>query len=95
MAVQGIGHCSSSGGFFKEYKQIFESGTASAALRKEIISTCMGVTAGLISGSLGAVCIEEQTPKKKGKNDAAASGPTERFPGQATKSSWKMEMFHH
>lgn len=46
-----------------------------------MICTCMGGTADLIPGSLGAVCIEDEAQKlKKGKNDAAASGPIERFP---------------
>lgn len=47
--------------FFKKYIPTFETGTA--ALRKEIISTCTGVTEDLISGSLWAVLIEAE-PRK-------------------------------
>lgn len=37
---------------FQEIATNFETGTDSAVLRKEIISTCTGVTEDLISGSL-------------------------------------------
>lgn len=49
---QGTGLYSSLCVFFKKYIPTLETGTDSAGLRKEIISTCTGVTEDLISGSL-------------------------------------------
>lgn len=92
MVKEGTGLYSSLCAFFKEYIPAFETGTDSAAFRKEIVSTCAGVTEDLISGSLCAVLIEDEPQEcKKSKSDAAVAGPVQRCSVWATKSSQQTE----